>query len=182
MGGKIISEKLQGKYVNLRDVTYDDVEFILQLRCNEKKAKFLHKTDYDKEKQRAYLEKYFKLDNEWYFIIENKQQKPIGTIRIYDIHQESFCTGSWIMIDGVSSEECFEGIFLTYRYGFQTLCFNKQHIEVRKGNIKVLRFHKTMGAKSTGETELEYLFEYDRDEYMKKAALFCKAYNIDPEE
>ena len=33
MGGKIVSEKLIGKYVTLREVTVDDAEFILSLRC-----------------------------------------------------------------------------------------------------------------------------------------------------
>ena len=42
MGGKIVSEKLNGKYVNLREVTVDDADFILSLRCNENKSRFLH--------------------------------------------------------------------------------------------------------------------------------------------
>ena len=45
MGGKIVSETLIGKYVNLREVTVDDAEFILSLRCDENKSKFLHKTE-----------------------------------------------------------------------------------------------------------------------------------------
>ena len=55
MGGKIVSEKLIGKYVNLREVTVDDAEFILSLRCDENKSKFLHKTEYNLENQVKFL-------------------------------------------------------------------------------------------------------------------------------
>ena len=59
MGGKIVSDKLIGKYVNLREVTVDDADFILSLRCDENKSKFLHKTEYNLENQIAYIKKYF---------------------------------------------------------------------------------------------------------------------------
>ena len=44
-------EMLQGKYVNLREVTLDDAAFILELRTDAKKSRFLHKTDHDLQKQ-----------------------------------------------------------------------------------------------------------------------------------
>lgn len=34
---------IEGKYVNLREVTIDDAAFILQLRTTGKAVKFLHK-------------------------------------------------------------------------------------------------------------------------------------------
>ena len=102
MGGKIVSEKLNGKYVNLREITVDDADFILSLRCNENKSRFLHKTEYNLENQVAYIKNYFEIPDEWYFIIENKKGERIGTYRIYDIQGDSFCIGSWLMIDRVS--------------------------------------------------------------------------------
>lgn len=175
---KIITDALKGTYVNLREVTLEDAEFILMLRCDEKKSRFLHKTENNLEKQIEYLKKYFEKDDEWYFIIERKSGERIGTIRIYDLRPDSFCSGSWIMIDGVSTAECFESTYITYKYGFKILGFEKQHIDVRKENKGVLKFHKTLGAVPTGETELSYLFEYRKDDYMKKAKLMCNAYGI----
>ena len=61
-------QPLEGKYVNLREVRMDDATFILSLRCDPKKSRFLHKTENNLAKQIAYLEHYFTLDNEWYFI------------------------------------------------------------------------------------------------------------------
>ena len=65
MGGKIELSALNGKYVTLREVRLEDAEFILNLRCDEKKAKYLHKTPNDIKKQIEYIKNYFFLKNEW---------------------------------------------------------------------------------------------------------------------
>jgi RimJ/RimL family protein N-acetyltransferase len=157
---------LSGKYVNIREVTVDDAEFILSLRCNEAKAKYLHRTEYDIDAQKQYICNYLTKDNEWYFIIEDKENTPIGTYRIYDLREDSFCIGSWLMMDNRSPEEVMEGEFLVKKYAFQTTGFNKFHFDVRKENRKVIRYHKMMGAKIVGETDLDYLFECSKEEYF----------------
>ena len=81
MGGKIVSDKLIGKYVSLREVTVDDAEFILSLRCDENKSKFLHKTEYNLENQVAYIKRYFELSDEWYFMILSLRKK-LGLLTI----------------------------------------------------------------------------------------------------
>lgn len=175
MGGKIVSEKLIGKYVNLREVTVEDADFILSLRCDENKSKFLHKTEYNLENQITYLKRYFELSGEWYFIIENKNGERIGTYRIYDVQGDSFCIGSWLMKDGVSSAESFESDWLLRMYGFDVLGFKKIHFNVCKGNKKVIAYHKMLGARITGENELEWLWEITREEYVSKAEMLLKS-------
>lgn len=174
MGGKIVSDKLIGKYVTLREVTIDDADFILLLRCDENKSKFLHKTEYNLENQVAYIKRYFDLSDEWYFIIENKKGERIGTYRIYDVQGDSFCIGSWLLIDGVSPAESFESDWLLRMYGFDVLGFKKIHFDVRKGNKKVIAYHKMVGARITGETELDWLWEITREEYVNKAEMLLK--------
>ena len=80
-----IRPSINGRYVNLRDVELSDATFILALRTNEKKAKFLSKTENNLDKQVNYLKRYKQLENEWYFIIENKKHEPLGTVSIYNI-------------------------------------------------------------------------------------------------
>ncbi len=163
---------LSGKFVNLRDIETKDAKFVLSLRCDEKKSRYLHKTEFDIKAQIAYIERYKKLDNEYYFIIENKSGEPIGTYRIYDLRKDSFCIGSWLMKGGVSSEEMLEGDYLVRKFGFDNLKFNKMHFDVRKDNKKVIRYHKMMGAKVIGETELDYLFECTKEDYLKHIKRF----------
>lgn len=158
---------LKGKYVNIREVLPEDAKFILYLRCDKEKLKYLHETECDIDKQIRYIQRVRSLNNEWYFIIENKEQKPLGTYRIYDLRSDSFCIGSWIMIDGCSYYETIEGEYLVKMFGFEKTGFNKFHFDVRKENQKVLRFHKLMGAKQIGETEQDILFECTKNDYLK---------------
>ena len=178
MGGKIIQEALVGKYVTLREVRVEDADFILQLRCDEKKSQFLHKTEYDLPKQEAYIKRYFELSDEWYFIAEDKTGKPIGTYRIYDVQGDSFCIGSWLMIDGVTAEQSFETDYLVRMYGFNILGFNKIHFDVRKGNKKVWRYHMSLGAVKTGETDLDFLWELKKEDYINKVDAMIKAMEL----
>ena len=127
---------IKGKYVNLRIVEVDDADFILSLRCDENKSKYLHKTDNDIDKQKDYIRKTLKKQNEWYFIIERLTGEKIGTYRIYDVREESFCIGSWLMKNGVTALEMMESDYLTRKFGFNKLNFDKLHFDVRKGNKK----------------------------------------------
>lgn len=166
-------EMLQGKYVNLREVTLDDAEFILELRTNAKKSRFIHQTENNIQKQIEYLNHYFSLKNEWYFIIENKKNIPIGTIRIYNVHYPRFTGGSWIMIDGVIPQESFEGDLLVKRYAFEVLDFKESIFDVRKNNVKVVRYHKICGARIIDENDQDYIFKFDKCDYLdNKERLF----------
>lgn len=163
---------LQGKYVNLRKVEISDAEFILSLRCDDKKSCFLHKTENNIEKQRQYIQSKSNVKGEWYFIIENKKHTPIGTYRIYDLKPDSFCIGSWLMIDGTYPQEMLEADFLVRNFGFDTLNMDKIHFDVRKENKKVWNYHKLVGAKLVGETDLDYLFECNKQDYLDNVKRF----------
>ena len=158
---------LEGKYVNLREVELNDAAFILSLRCNEKKSRFLHKTENNLEKQIEYLKRYKTLDNEWYFIIENKRHTPLGTTRIYDVQGNRYTPGSWLMKDGSLPEETLEGSLLAGKMAYEVLGFEKGFFDVRKGNKRVIRFHLSGGAKIIGEDEDNYYFEATKESYLK---------------
>ena len=91
------------------------------------------------------------------------------------MQDDSFCIGSWLMIDGVSPAESFESDWLLRMYGFDVLGFKRIHFDVRKGNKKVIAYHKMVGARITGETELDWLWEITREEYVAKAKLLLEA-------
>lgn len=164
--------RIEGKYTNIREVEISDAEFILSLRCDEKKSRFLHKTEYNIEAQQNYIKSKKGLSNEWYFIIEDKNNIPIGTYRIYDLKEDSFCIGSWLMVDGATPEQALEGEYLVKMFAFEQTGFQKFHFDVRKDNKKVLRFHKMFGAKQTGETELDFLFECTKEDYLTNVKKF----------
>ena len=161
---------MEGKYVNLREVELDDAEFILKLRCDEKKSRFLHKTENNLEKQIEYLKRYKTLDNEWYFIIENKKHEPKGTIRLYDIHDDQFTGGSWLMASDALPEESIEGDILVGQYAFEVLGFKRSIFDVCKDNKKVVRYHLLSGSKIINENNKEYIFKTTKEDFQKKLA------------
>ena len=161
---------IEGIYVNLREVEISDAAFILALRCDEKKSRFLNNTDNNLEKQIDYLKRYKSLDNEWYFIIENKKHEPLGTSRIYNVHDDKYTGGSWLMKDGSLPEETIEGAVLARDMAFNKLGFKIDCFDVRKANKRVVRFHKTSGAKIVGENDVDYFFEMTKDVWNKNKA------------
>ena len=148
---------VRGETLVFRDVNLEDAEFILSLRNDEKKSRFLSATSNDLQTQRNWLEGYAKTDNQSYFIIEY-HGLPVGTVRLYDPHQDSFCWGSWILShesppsggDGVGTD----GIRL--RVGSPWV--QEQYFDVRKGNERVWQFHERFGAQRVQETDRDFLY------------------------
>lgn len=153
---------LISKTITMRLIDVSDAKFILDLRLDDKYNKFLSKVDSSLESQIQWIQKY-KMDEEqkkqFYFIIENNQGVPCGTVRIYDIRDDSFCWGSWILNENKTRYAAIESAILVYEFGFNVLGFNKSHFEVLKGNEKVISFHKKFGAVQVSEDEENIYFE-----------------------
>lgn len=167
MKPNIHTDAVYGKFVNLREAELTDAAFILKLRCNEKRARFLHKTENNLEKQIEYLKRYKTLTNEWYFISEDKQKKSLGTIRIYGIKGTVWTSGSWLMTDEASPNQSIETEQLCKQFAFDELGMELLRFDVRKGNKKVLRYHQLCGSKIVAENDLDYFFELTKEDYLK---------------
>ncbi|HUH56905.1 MAG TPA: GNAT family N-acetyltransferase, partial [Pseudomonadales bacterium] len=147
---------LESKSIRLRFVEETDAEFILKLRLDEKYNQFLSSVTADLQSQKDWIKKYKsdeKNKKQFYFIIERLDGTPCGTVRVYDLKQDSFCWGSWILNEDKTRYAALESAFLVYKFGFEVLGFKKSHFDVMKGNERVISFHKKMGAVETGEDE-----------------------------
>uniref|UniRef100_UPI000AFEE5AE GNAT family N-acetyltransferase n=3 Tax=Enterobacterales TaxID=91347 RepID=UPI000AFEE5AE len=134
---------LQSKTVKLRLVNESDASFILSLRLNENYNKFLSSVNNDIEKQKVWIRNYKQKENnneEFYFIIETLDGIPCGTVRIYDIHNNSFSWGSWILNESKTRTAAIESALLVYIFGFDIKGYSRCHFEVMKGNEKVISF------------------------------------------
>jgi RimJ/RimL family protein N-acetyltransferase len=168
-------KKILGKHINLRLVNLEDAEFILNLRT--KKGEFLSKTDIDVGKQIEWLKEYKKreLKNlEYYFIIEGKDLEKMGVVRVYDLHEKSFCWGSWIIKNNSPIYAAIESALLVYEFSFYELGYKKSHFDVRKSNKKVVNFHKRFGAKIVKEDNSNFYFEYEEVEHQKSKKRYSK--------
>lgn len=161
---------LKSKTIQIRFVEEFDADFILKLRLDKKYNQFLSNVNSDIQAQKDWIKNY-KNDEankkQFYFIIERNDGKPCGTVRIYDLKDNSFCWGSWILNEDKTRYAALESAFLVYEFGFNQLGFSSSHFDVRKNNEKVISFHKKMGALKTGEDDLNEYFKITKDAVLQ---------------
>lgn len=164
---------VRGDTLVFRDATPGDAAFILSLRTDAEKSRYLSATTSDQDAQRAWLERYAAGEGQAYFIIEYNNE-PMGTVRLYDAQGESFCWGSWILKDGRPRHAAMESALMVYAYAIDHLGFKACHFDVRKGNANVIKFHERFGAQIVGETELDYLFSLSPDSISDSRARYLE--------
>ena len=133
------------KNINLRLVSLDDAEFIVKLRSDERKNKYLNKADTNTEKQKEWLKLY-------------KEREKL---------RQEFCWGSFIIVDEAPFYVAIETVLAVYDFAFYELNFKQSHFDVRKQNKQVVDFHKRFGALIVGEDEQNYYFNISLKEYEK---------------
>ncbi len=152
---------VQGKTLQFRDATISDAAFILSLRVDEGKSRYISPIKGGIADQQAWLHRYVQMDDQAYFIIEYGGE-PIGTVRLYDSKDESFCWGSWVLASNRPNHAAIESALMVYSYALDHLGFDKAHFDVRKGNENVWQFHERFGARRVDESELNFYYEIDR--------------------
>ncbi|SUB98675.1 GNAT family N-acetyltransferase [Proteus penneri] len=155
---------LKSKTIKLRFVNEDDAEFILSLRTNNTYNKFLSHVNNDIIQQKKWIVEYKKKEKnneEFYFIIEKLDNTPCGTVRIYDIQDNSFSWGSWILNENKTRTAAIESALLVYIFGFEKKHFTHCHFEVMKENEKVISFHKKFNARKVDEDKHHYFYEIE---------------------
>lgn len=166
---------LSADHCSLRLVNEDDADFILKLRADEKKSRYLNKTENNIQKQIQWINSYKKRErkgDEYYFIIQDLQERPVGTYRLYDITDSTATPGSWIIMDGVDLCVPLESVLLMYEFVFYFLNKEKIIFDVRKENKKVVRFHESYGSIRVSETDLDYFYEFPATDFNKMKIKF----------
>jgi hypothetical protein len=151
-------DKLIGNKLIFENATINDAEFILSLRRDKIKGKFLSYTENDLEQQIRWLEAYSKDNSQIYFIIKDLESNKVGTVRLYDQQGNSFCWGSWIVRDGSPIYYSIESALMVYFFA-KSLGFTESHFDVRKENVSVWKFHERFGAERYKQTEKDFFYK-----------------------
>lgn len=155
------------KVMHFRIVTTNDAKFLIKLRCDSSLNQYISKTSEKIEDQIIWLQEYKIRETsglEFYFIIVY-QGCDVGCVRIYDIQDDSFCWGSWIIKKGTPAHISYRSAMQVYEYAFQQLHFKKSHFSVEKENRAVCQFHLRMGATIVEENEHANFFNYSHHDY-----------------
>ncbi len=166
--------------LHCRLVNEDDAEFIVKLRADEKRSRFIHASGTDIEVQKEWIRKYKKREAEgleFYFIYEI-DGKPFGVNRIYDIMSDHCTEGSWVCLPIEDSSKTIASALIIRDLIFEYFDFEYDLFNVSVGNNKVKKFHKISGATIIGETPEEYTFRLDQKDYIENRPWFLKTYNL----
>ena len=122
----------------------NDAEFILGLRTNPSKNKYLNYTEPNLENQIIWLKEYKTREERgeelYYIIYEN--HIPVGTIRIYNIKENECTTGSWLFSSNTHQLTPIISELLIYEIVYNILKKSTVLFDVRKENKKVVNYHK----------------------------------------
>lgn len=135
--------------LKVRFVNEEDAAFILSLRTNPKLSQYIHYTENNEEKQRAYIRNYKereKLGQDYYFIFFLNDE-PVGVARIYNIEGKSFTFGSWLFKEKLPYWVPIAGAIISREYAFEKLVLEKE-LEVDgtyEENKGVILFSKMLG-------------------------------------
>jgi Acetyltransferase (GNAT) domain len=165
------------KNIKLRLVSTDDASFILQLRLDKKLNKYISHVYNDIEAQIEWIVNYKKREsqnNEFYFAITSYDDEAFGTVRLYDFIDDSFCWGSWVIGINAPISAGIESALSIYDLAFYRLGFKQSHFDVRKENISVVKFHLNFGAKVISEDNINYYFNFKKEDYEKIKIKYIK--------
>lgn len=176
--------------IKYRLVEENDAEFIIKLRTSPQVGLFLHKTSNSIEDQIKWIKEYKKREEEGsdYYFIFFKDEKPIGLDRIYDINENKFNVGSWVMEQGIPVEYVLAVPMITNEIAFEVLNLelNDSSDGVHEDNKKVLKFNKMLGYRITGEYQSEnglfYTIQLTKEDFEAKKASLIKLLNIEGNE
>ncbi len=160
----MITEKIRhvdGQNLFLRLIQPDDSEYVFALRTNPAYNEHLSSVTGTSEDQRKWIEAYKSREanlSELYYVIVRNDGVPCGVVRLYDIKQDSFTWGSWILDFNKPFKAALESTILVYTVAFETLGLSQAEFEVRNDNANTLSFHRRFAAVETHSDEHNTFF------------------------
>jgi hypothetical protein len=154
--------------LKFRTVEIEDAQFILQLRNDEWRNKYLNPTSSSITEQEEWLKKYKERErnsNEYYFISEDLNGNKLGLNRIYNMCGEVFEIGSWLYSKETIPYAAILGDLAIRDYGFEILNYCFCRFDVRKGNLSVLKYHNGFKPILIDEDAINYYFELHYNSY-----------------
>ncbi len=138
---------IKGHAFSLRPIELSDAQLIVKLRTTQpERSQFIHPIPTDVSLQESYLQRYFNLPNDYYFVVERiKSCQPEGLIGIYDLDKQSKSAewGRWIL--AANSLAAIESCWLIYQVAFKYLQLQQVYCRTIAQNQSVVSFHDSCG-------------------------------------
>jgi RimJ/RimL family protein N-acetyltransferase len=149
------SYQLEGEAYRLRPIVDEDADFIVSLRGQDVRARFLNRISLSVESQLEWLSSYYERENDYYFVVEKKRDNsPEGLISLYDVDVRVGRAewGRWIVAP--ASMAALESVMLLLDFAFTRLSLAEVYSNTIAGNAAVNSFHDGCGFRR-GELQCE---------------------------
>jgi RimJ/RimL family protein N-acetyltransferase len=147
-------------------VSPKDATYIHGLRIDPAYNKHLSTITGSAEDQRRWIEAYNAREaagEEYYYVIERRDDgQRCGVVRLYDIKDDQFTWGSWILDANKPPKAALESAVLSFGIGFGPLGKSFANIDVRHGNYHAEAFYRRLGMTENGSDDVNLYFVYPR--------------------
>lgn len=170
--------RIPGVRVDLRPVGVEDAAYIHGLRTAPAFNAHLSPVSGTVDDQASWIVSYKEREaagEELYFIIERKDGRPCGTVRLYEITADRFTWGSWILDEGKPSKAALDSAMLVYRMAFERLGLSRAVFDVRRDNVHTLAFHDRFGATRVKDDDLNVYYVYEKEVFERSTPAFLDA-------
>jgi RimJ/RimL family protein N-acetyltransferase len=133
--------ELVGLGIELRSVTVNDVDFILELRAREtSRTSYINPVSLSVPDQKEWILKQQQKIGDYYFVIVNRfTGEPEGLIGLYDVADGVAEWGRWVVRP--SSLAAVESVLLLMSFSFEALGLQKLYSRTVEENSAVVKFH-----------------------------------------
>jgi hypothetical protein len=158
----------QGPNIALRLIQPEDAHYLHALRVNPTYNQHLSAVQGSAEGQRRWIEDYKSREAEeceFYYIIERKDGRACGAVRLYNIDADSFTWGSWILDANKPPKAALESAVLSFGIGFEVLERKIANVDVRVANVKAQIFYRRFNMVQSHSNETDIFFTYERSQF-----------------
>jgi RimJ/RimL family protein N-acetyltransferase len=164
----------------LRLVEESDAEFIVDIRTDSSKSKFISFTNSNIEEQKKWIREYKnreKAEEEFYYIAIDENDEKFATYRLYNKNNNSIEVGSFVSKPFYKiALNVIKVDVILKTYVFEVLGYNSLNFEVRKNNKSVIIYHNKFKPQLTKEDDLNYYFKLEKDSFFANKNKFEKLF------
>lgn len=160
--------RVSGPNLSLRLITSRDAEYIHEIRSNPQLNRFLSQVVGEVEDQRQWIEAYKHREAaglEFYYVIERRDGVRCGAVRLYEIEEDTFRWGSWILDAGKPRKAALESAVLSFGVAFEVLSLQLARVDVAIQNEHAAKFYRRFGMTEMHRTNSQIYFEYESRQF-----------------
>lgn len=158
--------------IKLSTVKEEDALFIIALRTDLMRSRFIYSTNSDVELQKEWIRSYKKREavkEEFYFIATDENGERFATYRVYNFEDDICEIGSWVSKPNYNNAvNSIKVDIIMKEFVFETLQFEQLKFEVNKKNTSVIKYHKLFAPDIVNETTENYFFVLHKENFEKK--------------